>query len=184
MDLQWLKNNLDKVVTSFQWELTKIQTWRANTGIVEGIDVFIPEWNQKQKIQGLGSVTVMDAHTLRIESWDKTVLPKIEKAIYDSGTWLSPTNQWDRIMVKVPPMTEERRKDIVKLIYIELEKSKIAIRNHRQDAMKLLKKEHDDKEISEDEKKASESNVEDAVKENIVKLDEIGTKKEKDIMTM
>jgi len=184
MDLEWLNNKLNKVVTSFQWELTKIQTGRANTGIVEGIDVFIPEWNQKQKIQWLGSVTVMDAHTLKIESWDKSVLPKIEKAIYDSGTWLAPTNQWDRIMVKVPPMTEERRKDIVKLIYVELEKSKIAIRNHRQDAMKLLKKELDEKEISEDAKKASESNIEETVKEHIKQLDEIWAKKEKDIMTM
>ncbi len=184
MDLQWLKNKVNKVINSFQWELTKIQTWRANTWIVENIDVFIPEWNQKQKIQWMGNVTVMDAQTLKIEAWDKSVLPKIEKAIYDSGTGLAPTNQGDRIMVKVPPMTEERRKDIVKLIYVELEKSKIAIRNHRHDAMKSLKKALDEKEISEDEKKANEKNVEEVVKESIKKLDEISAKKEKDIMTI
>ena len=93
MDTAILKKDLDKVVVWFEEVLSKIQTGKASTGVIEDLDVYIPSWGQTQKVQGLAQISLLDPQTIKIESWDKSVLPHIEKAIYDSNLGFTPVNQ-------------------------------------------------------------------------------------------
>ena len=139
MDTAKLKKDLDKVVVRFEEVLSKIQTGKASTGVIEDLDVYIPSWGQTQKVQGLAQISLLDPQTIKIESWDKSVLSHIEKAIYDSNLGFTPVNQWDWIMIKIPPMTEERRKELAKLVDKMWEDTKIAIRNIRHDRRNKIK---------------------------------------------
>jgi len=182
MDSNKLKKDLDKVVSWFENSLMKIQTGKASTGVIEDLDVYVPSWGQTQKVQWLAQVSLLDPQTIKIESWDKSVLPHIEKAIYDSGLGFTPVNQGDWIMIKIPPMTEERRKEIVKVVKKELEEAKIRVRNVRHDYLKDIKKAFDEKEITEDEKKMYEKELDDIVKSYNKKLEEMAKAKENEIM--
>ena len=182
MDTANLKKDLEKVVKRFEEVLSKIQTGKASTGVIEDLDVYIPSWGQTQKVQGLGQISLLDPQTIKIESWDKSVLPHIEKAIYDSNLGFTPVNQGDWIMIKIPPMTEERRKEIVKVVKKELEEAKIKVRNVRHDYLKDIKKDFDEKLIAEDEKKRYEKELEDIVKQYNKKLEDMAKAKEEQIM--
>ncbi len=182
MDTANLKKDLEKVVKRFEEVLSKIQTGKASTGVIEDLDVYIPSWWQTQKVQGLGQISLLDPQTIKIESWDKSVLPHIEKAIYDSNLGFTPVNQGDWIMIKIPPMTEERRKEIVKVVKKELEEAKIKVRNVRHDYLKDIKKDFDEKLITEDEKKRYEKELEDIVKQYNKKLEDMAKAKEEQIM--
>lgn len=182
MDINLYKKDFNKIVEYFEKSLWKIQTWKASTWTIEELQVFIPSYGQMQSIQSLWNVSIMDSQTIKVESWDKSVLPHIEKWIYDSWLWFTPVNQWDRIMIKIPPMTEERRKDIVKLVKKELEEVKIRVRNTRHDILKDIKTEFDNKEITEDEKKQYEKQLDELTKEFNKKLDDIASLKEKEVM--
>ncbi len=184
MDIPNLNWDLDKVVKSFEESLTKIQVWKASTWLIEELDVYIPSWWQTQKLQWLAQVSLLDPQTIKIESWDKSVLWAIEKAIYDSNLWFAPVNQWDWIMIKIPPITEERRKEVVKVIKKELEQAKIKVRNVRHEHMKTVKNMFDNKEITEDEKKKYENKIDDVVKEYNKKLELLAQKKEESVMTI
>jgi len=182
MDTANLKKDLEKVVKRFEEILSKIQTGKASTGVIEDLDVYIPSWGQTQKVQGLGQISLLDPQTIKIESWDKSVLPHIEKAIYDSNLGFTPVNQGDWIMIKIPPMTEERRREIVKVVKKELEEAKIKVRNVRHDYLKDIKKDFDEKLITEDEKKRYEKELEDIVKQYNKKLEDMAKAKEEQIM--
>ncbi|HCB51213.1 TPA: ribosome-recycling factor [Patescibacteria group bacterium] len=117
------------------------------------------------KVPQVGHVTLMDGQTIKIEPWDKNELKHIEKAIYDANTGLTPQNQGSYIMIKIPPLTQERRLDIQKQVKSMGEEIKARIRLVRQDAMKDTKKQFDDKLIGEDQHKANEKNVDSLVKE-------------------
>lgn len=182
MDFKNLEKELKKSKNHFEIVLSKIQTWKASISSIEEIDVYIPSWWQTQKIQWLWNVSLIDSQTIKIESWDKSILPYIEKWIYDSGMWLTPLNQWERIIVKVPPMTEERRKDIIKKVRKELEEAKISVRNIRHAFLKDIKVKFDEKEISEDEKRQYEKELEDIVKKANKNLEDIAKQKEENIM--
>ena len=184
MDSAKLKKELDKAQQYFENSLRKIQTWKASTWVLEELDVYVPSWGQTQKVNWLWNISLLDAQTLKIESWDKSVLPHIEKAIYDSGLWFTPVNQWDWIMVKIPPMTEERRKEIVKIVKKELEDVKIKARQIRHDFLKDIKKSFDEKEITEDEKKKYEKELDDIVKDYNKKFDQMAEEKSKQILWM
>jgi len=184
MDKNKLNKELNKVIDYFQSSLSKIQTWKASTGVLEDLEVYVPSWGQMQKIQALWNVSLMDAQTLKIESWDKSVLPHIEKGIYESGLGFTPVNQWEWIMVKIPPMTQERRQEIAKLVKKELEEMKIRARQIRHDFLKDIKTDFDNKEITEDEKKQYEKELDDTIKNYNKKLEEIKEEKEKSILNI
>ncbi len=182
MDLNSYKKDFENILEYFNKELQKLQTGKASTWVIEDLDVYVPSYGQTQKLQGLWNISMIDSQTIKIESWDKSVLWSIEKAIYDADLWFTPINQGERIMIKIPPMTEERRKDIVKLVKKDLEESKIKVRNLRHEILKEIKSEFDEKEISEDEKKWIEKQLEEKVKEYNKKLDEMTKEKESSIM--
>jgi len=182
MDKSKLKKDLEWVIKWFEETLSKIQTWKASTWVIEDLDVFVSSWGQTQKIVWLWQVSLLDPNTIKIETWDKSVLPDIEKAIYNSNLWFTPVNQWDWIMIKIPPMTEERRKEIVKIVKKELEEAKKRVRIIRHDYLKEIKKLFEEKTISEDEKKIQEKELEDTIKDYNKKLEETAKAKENQIM--
>jgi len=182
MDSKELEKELKKVKEHFEYVLSKIQTGKASIWSIEEINVYVPSWGQTQKIQGLWNVSLLDSQTIKIEAWDRSVLSHIEKWIYDANLGLTPLNQWERILIKVPPMTEERRKDIVKQVKKESEETKISVRNIRHSFLKNIKTEFDNKEISEDEKKQYENELDDIIKKENKNLESISKQKEDQIM--
>lgn len=174
------KQALDKAVSHLDYEYSKLQLGRANPAMVE--DILVESYGSMQPLKNTASVTLMDSQTLSIKAWDKTVLHSIAKAITDSGLGLNPQSMADSIMIKVPALTEERRKEIAKIAKKMLEEGKISIRNVRADEMKKIKKAEDNKEISEDERKDFEEDLQKMIETANKKADEHFKNKEADIM--
>lgn len=181
MDIQPYKTSMEQAHEYLLKEFAGLQLGRAHPGIVENIS-FEAYPDMYQKTKDVASIVAMDAQTLKIEPWDKWVMGKIEKAIYDAGLGLAPQNQWDYLMIKIPPLTQERRKDLVKFCEKLGEQQKVALRNIRQDAMKEVKKHFDEKTLSEDQKKYRESEIDTLTKSWTEKIDKTVTAKSEDIM--
>lgn len=174
------KNRMDKSLEALRGELAKVRTGKATTQLLDGIRV--DYYGTMSPINQVGNLSVLDAHTLSITPWDKSMVPVIEKAILEANIGFNPVSDGTNLKIPVPPLTEERRKDFVKLTKKFGEESKIAIRNIRRDANEHLKKEEKEKKISEDELKQFESEVQKITDEHIKAIDEILKHKEKEIM--
>ena len=181
MDIQPYKNSMELAYEYLLKEFAWLQLWRANPWIVENIS-FEAYTDMYQKVKDVASIITMDSQTLKIEPWDKSVMWKMEKAIYDAGLGLAPMNQWDYLMIKIPALTQDRRKDLVKFCEKLGEQQKIATRNIRQDAMKDIKRQFDEKTLSEDQKKYRESEVDMLTKSWVEKIDHASHLKWQDIM--
>lgn len=177
--IQWLMN---KVIKHLENELISLQIGRASTGLVDNIDIYIPAYDMKQKLSQLANVVVMDAQTIKIEPWDKSTISSIEKGIYDSNIGLTPQNMWDYVMIKVPALTQERRQNLIKLVAQYGEDNKIALRNIRHDILKDIKKQFDEKLISEDQKKLFEKECDEITKQYTTKIDQLVKIKSEEIM--
>lgn len=162
-------------------EFAGLQLGRAHPWIVESIS-FEAYPSMYQKIKDVASIVAMDVQTLKIEPRDKSVMNKMEKAIYDAWIGLAPQNQGDYLMIKIPPLTQERRKELVKFCEKIAEQQKVTIRNARQDAMKDIKKQFDEKTISEDQKSFLENEVETETKKRVEKITHATIAKNEDIM--
>lgn len=174
--IQWI----DKSVSHLNTEYSKLQMWRANPALVE--DILVDSYGAMQALKNTASVGLLDSQTLTIKPWDKGVIHAIAKAISESGLGLNPQSMADSIMIKIPPMTEERRKDIAKIAKKLAEEAKVSVRNVRADAMKTIKKAEDDKTISEDERKDLESDLQKKIDDANKKIEEHCKLKEADIM--
>ncbi len=181
MDIQPHKHSMEQTYEYLLKEFGWLQLGRANPGIVENIS-FEAYPDMYQKIKDVASIITMDPQTLKIEPWDKSVMWKMEKAIYDAGLGLAPMNQWDYLMIKIPPLTQERRKELVKFCEKLGEQQKVALRNIRQDAMKEVKKLFDEKSLSEDQKKYWESEIDTMTKTRSEKIMHAVSVKWEDIM--
>lgn len=182
MQIENYRKLMQKAIQHLEEEFSRLQLGRASTGLVEGIDVFVAAYGMKQKLSTLGNVAILDAQTIKIEPWDKSVLSSIEKGIFESGTGLTPMNHWDHILIRIPALTKERREELKKFVAKLGEDAKISLRNIRQDANKEIKTEFDAKAISEDQKKVSEKQVDDLTKEFTTKIDTEVKNKSEDIM--
>lgn len=180
MDITPFKTQMDKAFNYLENEFMWLQLGRATPGLVENITVHASYWDMK--IPQIAHVTVLDSQTLKIEPWDKKECWAISKAIYDAELWLAPQNEWSHVMIKIPALTQERRIEITKMVKNMWEETKAKIRVIRQDAMKSTKKLLEDKEISENENKANEANIEDVVKEFNTKIDNIVKAKSEEVM--
>ncbi|AFN74923.1 ribosome recycling factor [Melioribacter roseus P3M-2] len=174
------KNRMDKSIEAFRSEIAKIRTGKATTALLDGIKV--EYYGSMSPLNQVANVTVLDAHTLSITPWDKSVIGAIEKAIMTADLGLNPVNDGTNIKVPIPPLTEERRKELVKLVKKFGEDAKIALRNVRRDANDHLKKMEKNKEITEDQLKDLEKEVQKVTDEHIAKVDEMIKHKEKEIM--
>lgn len=174
------KEWIDKALKHLDIEYTKLQLGRANPAMVESI--LIEQYGSMQSIQNVASVSNLDAQTLSIKPWDKTIIHSIAKAITEAWLWLNPQTMADSIMIKMPLLTEERRKEVSKIAKNLAEDAKISVRNARQDSLKIIKKAEDDKEISEDIKKQTESELQKLIDDANKKIEEHFKHKEADIM--
>ncbi|HPI36921.1 MAG TPA: ribosome recycling factor [Ignavibacteriaceae bacterium] len=175
-----VKSRMDKSLEALRGELVKIRTGKATTALLDGIKV--DYYGTPTPLKQVGNVTVLDVHTLAITPWDKSSIQAIEKAIMTADLGLNPMSDGTNIKVPIPPLTEERRKDLVKLTKKIGEDTKVAIRNIRRDGNEHLKKSEKDKTITEDDLKKGEANIQKITNEHIALVDDILKHKEKEIM--
>ena len=163
-------------------EYGKIQTGRATTALVEG--VMVDSYGAKVPLKGVATITIPEPTQIAIQPFSKDQLTNIEKGILEADLGLTPQNDGNYIRLNIPPLTEERRKDLVKLVHKFAEDSRISIRNARHEALNTLKNMEKEKEISEDELKGNEKKVQDKVDEYNNTIEESSKKKESDVMTV
>jgi ribosome recycling factor len=172
---------MDKAIDHADSELSKIRAGKASPAMLDGI--MVDYYGSATPLSQVGSVNTPDARTIIIQPWEKSLLGAIEKAIKESSLGLNPQNDGIIIRINVPPLTEERRRDLVKRLKGEAETGKIAIRNIRKDANEKIKKLKTEG-VSEDEIKVGEADVQKLVDTYIIKVDQLADAKEKDIMTV
>lgn len=170
------KQRMDKSVEAFRQEITKVRTGKATTALLDGIKV--DYYGTLSPLNQVGNVSVLDAHTISITPWDKSMVPVIDKAILASDLGLNPVSDGTNLKIPIPPLTEERRKELVKLVKKFGEDAKVALRNVRRDANEHLKKMEKNKELTEDQLKDGEKEVQKLTDDHIAKIDEIIKHKE------
>ena len=178
--LEEATEKMDKSVVAFQAEMSSIRTGRANAGMLEVVDVEV--YGSKMKLNQLGTVTVPDPHLIVIDLWDKSQMQTVEKAIMMSGLDLTPSNDGNVIRLPIPPLNEERRKDLVKVAGKYVEEAKVACRSIRRHAIDSLKKLQKDGEIPEDDAHRLTDAVQKLTDSHTDKIDAIYKAKEADIM--
>lgn len=172
---------MDKAIIHCEAELTKIRAGKASAGMLDGI--MVDYYGNPTPLTQVGSINTPDARTLIIQPWEKTLLTPIERAIMEANIGINPQNDGTIIRLVVPPLTEERRKDLVKKVKEEAERGRITIRNIRKDANEKIKKLKGES-VSDDEIKTGESEVQKITDAYILKVDKHAEAKEKDIMTV
>ena len=175
-----MKIHMEKTLGVLKNEFQKIRTGRATTGILDSITV--EYYGSTSSLSQGATLAVPEARTITITPWEAKIIPVIEKAIMNANIGLTPSNDGKSIRLNLPPLTEERRKDIVKGLKKRAEDDKIAIRNIRRDAIDKLKKLEKDKAITEDELKKYEKDVQEITKSFELKMDEAVGHKEKEVM--
>lgn len=179
-DISQAKKAFAKAVAHLESQLQWLQVGKASSSLVAHI-VAETSYGAMQ-ISQIANVSTPDAQTIKIEPWDKSNVSAIEKALYDANTGLTPQNQGDYVMVKIPALTEERRKDITKQVSAMGEDTKATIRKIRQDEMKKVKRLEEEKEISEDDKKRDEKHIDDVVKEINTNIESLIQAKNAEVM--
>jgi ribosome recycling factor len=186
MSIADIKKNAEqkmlKSIEAFKNELAKIRTGRAHPGILDQVQV--DYYGSPVPISQVANVSLLDARTISVQPWEKGMGAKIEKAIRESDLGLNPATQGDLIRVPMPPLNEERRKELIKVVKGEAEDAKVAIRNLRRDANEQAKKLLKDKAITEDEDRRSQDDVQKLTDKTIAEVDKLVVAKEAEIMAV
>ncbi len=172
---------MERTVEHLEEELLNVRAGKASPNVLNG--VMVDYYGSQTPVSGVASVTVPDAKTILIQPWDKNLIRVIEKAIIDSNIGLTPSNNGEQIRLSIPPLTEERRKDLVKQVRAEAETARISLRNARRDAVDAFKKATKEG-MPEDESKDGESQAQKLLEKFSKQLDALLDKKEKEIMTV
>ncbi|MEO8136745.1 MAG: ribosome recycling factor [Betaproteobacteria bacterium] len=173
---------MDKTVEALKVDLGKVRTGRAHTGILD--HVHVDYYGTMMPINQIANVTLADARTITVQAWEKKMSSAIEKAIRDADLGLNPASQGEVIRVPMPPLTEERRRDLTKVVRAEAETARVAVRNIRRDANEHLKKMLKDKEVSEDEEHKAQDEVQKMTDRHIAEIDRLLHAKEADLMAV
>ena len=173
---------MHKSIETLKADLAKVRTGRAHVGILDHIQV--DYYGNPTQITQVANVTLIDARTIGVQPWEKKMVAVVEKAIRESDLGLNPSTQGDMIRVPTPPLTEERRKEMVKLVKGEAEDAKIAIRNIRRDANEGLKKLLKDKACSEDDERRAQEDVQKLTDKFVAEVDKLVAEKEKEVLTV
>ncbi|MCL2414583.1 MAG: ribosome recycling factor [Bacteroidales bacterium] len=176
------KEQMQGAIQHLEKELTKIRAGKASPQMLQGL--MVDYYGSPTPIDQVASINTPDPKTINIQPWEKTMLKEIEKAILAANLGFTPQNTGEIIRISVPPLTEERRKELVKKAKEETEKAKIAVRNIRRDGNEAAKKLEKDKTISEDENKLLEKDIQDLTNKFIENVDQVFAIKEKDILTI
>lgn len=186
MALSDIKKNaeikMDQSIEAFKHNLTKVRTGRANPALLD--TVHVDYYGSMLPISQVANVSLLDSRTISVQPWEKGMGAKIEKAIRESDLGLNPASMGDLIRVPMPPMSEERRKELVKVVRHEGEGAKVAVRNLRRDANEAIKKAVKDKLASEDDQKRFEADIQKLTDRHITSIDQLVSGKEQDIMAV
>jgi ribosome recycling factor len=186
MSIAEIKKNAEqkmlKSIEAFKVELSKIRTGRAHPGILDQVQV--EYYGSLVPISQVANVTLQDARTISVQPWEKGMGAKIEKAIRESDLGLNPSSQGDLIRVPMPPLTEERRKELTKVVKSAGEDTKIAVRNLRRDANEHAKRLLKDKEITEDDDRRSQDEIQKLTDKTIAEIDKLVQAKEAEVLAV
>ncbi|RUO49753.1 ribosome recycling factor [Pseudidiomarina donghaiensis] len=174
------KQRMEKSVEALRSQISKVRTGRAHPSILDG--VMVPYYGADTPLKQLANITVEDSRTLALTVFDKSSAGAVEKAIMTSDLGLNPASAGTVIRVPLPPLTEERRRDLVKVVRNEAEQGRVAVRNIRRDANSDLKELLKEKEITEDEERKGTEEIQKLTDTYIAKIDELLAEKEKDLM--
>ncbi len=176
------EQRMQKSIESMRGDLAKIRTGRASPALIDHLSV--DYYGNATPINQVANISVQDARTLAVQPWEKNMVPVVERAILEANLGLNPVTAGDVIRIPMPPLTEERRKELVKVASGEGENGKIAVRNIRRDANNDLKNLQKEKEISEDEEKGGNDRVQKLTDTYVAQVDEIVKEKEAEILTV
>jgi len=175
-----MAEKMDKSLDAFKQELSKIRTGRASLSLLDGIKA--EAYGASMPLNQVATLTIPESRQIVIQPWDPQVMSSIEKAILKSELGLTPVNDGKVIRINIPQLTEERRKDLVKIVKKIAEEYRVAVRNHRRDAIDSLKKQKKNKEISEDEQFKLQDEAQKETDSYIAKIDEVAAEKENEVM--
>lgn len=178
--LEEMRQKMENTVDALHREFNKLRTGRASSALLDGIKVECYE--TRMPIDQVATLSVPESRLITVKPWDQSIIGEIEKAILKSELGLTPMNDGKIIRIPIPPLTEERRKDLAKLAKKMAEENKIAIRNHRREANELFKELKNEKEISEDDMYKDQEQVQKITDDFIKMIDEITAEKEKEII--
>jgi len=171
---------MQKSIEALKLDLAKVRTGRATTGILD--HVMVDYYGSLVPVNQVANITLIDARTVGVQPWEKPMIAKVEKAIRDSDLGLNPASQGDVIRVPMPPLTEERRKELIKVVKHEGEGAKVAVRNLRRDANAALKDAVKAKTISEDDERRAQDDVQKLTDKAVVEIDKLLAQKEQELM--
>ena len=176
------ESKMNQSLAALGQHLSKIRTGRANPSLLDS--VMVDYYGNPTPIGQVANVSLLDARTISVQPWEKGMGPKIEKAIRDSDLGLNPSSMGELIRVPMPPMSEERRKELTKVVRNEGENAKIAVRNLRRDANEAVKKLVKDKLASEDDQKRAEADIQKTTDKHIAEIDKVIAAKEQEILAV
>jgi ribosome recycling factor len=174
------RQSMNKTIEALRKDLVRIRTGRASTALLDGVKVNC--YDAQMPLDQVASLSVPESRLITIKPWDQSIIGEIEKSILKSELGLTPMNDGKIIRIPIPPLTENRRKELVKVAKKTAEEGKIAVRNHRRESNELLKELKNEKEISEDDFFKAQEEVQNITDEYIKKVDQITAEKEKEIM--
>jgi len=174
------EDGMKKAVDSFKRDLQKIRTGRANTAMLDGIKV--DYYGTPTPVNQVATVQVVDARLITVKPWEKNMIPVIDKAIRASDLGINPVADSELVRLPIPPLTQERRKELAKVVNKQTEEARVAVRSARRDAMDMIKDAEKDKQVTEDQRKDGEKRVQDLTDKYIAQIEDISKAKEKEIM--
>jgi ribosome recycling factor len=176
------EEGMKKAVDSFKRDLQKIRTGRANTSMLDGIKV--DYYGTPTPVNQVATVQVVDARLITVKPWEKNMIAVIDKAIRASDLGINPVADSELVRLPIPPLTQERRKELAKVVGKQTEEARVAVRSARRDAMDMIKDAEKDKQITEDERKKGETKVQELTDKYIASVEDIAKAKEKEIMEL
>ncbi|HLU15146.1 MAG TPA: ribosome recycling factor [Burkholderiaceae bacterium] len=176
------ESRMGRSIEALKVSLSKIRTGRAHAGILDHITV--EYYGSEVPISQVANINAVDARTLSVQVWEKTMAAAVEKAIRESDLGLNPIPMGENIRVPMPALTEERRRDLTRIVRAEGEEAKVSVRNQRREANDALKKLLKDKEISEDDERRAQDEIQKLTDKHVAQIDELVAQKEADIMTI
>ena len=176
------ESKMQKTIEAFKHTLAKVRTGRAHAGLLDHITV--DYYGSDTPINQVANVTLIDARTIGVQVWEKNIAAKVEKAIRDSDLGLNPMSMGEVIRVPMPALTEERRRDLTKVVKGEAEDARVAVRNVRRDANNDLKTLLKDKDITEDEERRAQDDIQKLTDKYVAEVDKLFAEKEKELMAI
>ncbi len=175
-----IEQKMQKSVEALKTDLAKVRTGRAHTGLLE--HVMVEYYGSMVPVNQVANITLIDARTIGVQTWEKPMLGKVERAIRDSDLGLNPANMGELLRVPMPALTEDRRRDLTKVVRHEGETAKVAIRNLRRDGNQQLKDAVKDKAISEDDERRGEDEIQKLTDRYVAEIDKLLAQKEQELM--